>query len=111
MQTVTAADYYASMPWIDRPDADIDAYVRRLPPEERDWAKHYLEAWRRDGIIILENAVDELTTDALVADIDHLVRHPAEYNLPDLLPELPSFIRRVCSGYAPMWGVLRTRSV
>ncbi|HVI77326.1 MAG TPA: phytanoyl-CoA dioxygenase family protein [Candidatus Acidoferrum sp.] len=82
MQTVTAADYYASMPWIDRPDADIDAYVRRLPPEERDWAKHYLEAWRRDGIIILENAVDELTTDALLADIDHLVRHPAEYNLP-----------------------------
>jgi len=52
MQTVTAADYYASMPWIDRPDADIDAYVRRLPPEERDWAKHYLEAWRPDGIII-----------------------------------------------------------
>jgi len=29
----------------------------------------------------------------------------------DLLPELPSFIRRVCSGYAPMWGVLRTHSV
>jgi len=29
----------------------------------------------------------------------------------DLLPELSSFIRRVCSGYAPPWGVLRTRSV
>ena len=29
----------------------------------------------------------------------------------DLLPKLPSLIRRVCSGYAPMWGVLRTRSV
>lgn len=28
----------------------------------------------------------------------------------DLLPKLPSFIRRVCSGYAPMWGVLRTQS-
>ena len=29
----------------------------------------------------------------------------------DLLPDLPSFIRRVCSGYAPVWGVLRTRLV
>lgn len=30
---------------------------------------------------------------------------------PDLLPNLPSFIRRVCSGYAPDRGVLRTQSV
>ena len=26
----------------------------------------------------------------------------------DLVPNLSSFIRRVCSGYAPLWGVLRT---
>jgi hypothetical protein len=26
----------------------------------------------------------------------------------DLLPNLPSSIRRVCSGYAPDWGVLAT---
>jgi|ERR1700683_662404 len=29
----------------------------------------------------------------------------------DLLPNLPSFIRRVCSSFAPAWGVLRTRLV
>ena len=29
----------------------------------------------------------------------------------DLPPNLPSFIRRVCSGYAPDRGVLRTQSV
>jgi peptidoglycan/LPS O-acetylase OafA/YrhL len=29
----------------------------------------------------------------------------------DLLPNLPSFIRRVCSSFAPPWGVLRTRLV
>ena len=29
----------------------------------------------------------------------------------DLLPELSSFIGRICSGYAPDVGVLRTRSV
>jgi DNA (cytosine-5)-methyltransferase 1 len=29
----------------------------------------------------------------------------------DLLPNLPSFIRRVCSSFAPAWGVLRTQLV
>jgi hypothetical protein len=35
----------------------------------------------------------------------------ADYVKTDLLPNLPSFIRRVCSGYALVWGVLRTQSV
>ena len=29
----------------------------------------------------------------------------------DLLPVMPSFMRRVCSGFAPLWGGLRTQSV
>ena len=29
----------------------------------------------------------------------------------DLLPDLPSFISRVCSGFGPCWGGLQTRSV
>jgi putative DNA primase/helicase len=29
----------------------------------------------------------------------------------DLLPNLPSFIRRVCSSFAPCWGVLQTQLV
>jgi hypothetical protein len=32
-------------------------------------------------------------------------------NAIDVLPELPSFIGRICSGYAPPLGVLRTPSV
>jgi hypothetical protein len=35
----------------------------------------------------------------------------AAFKESDLLPNLPSFIRRVCSGYAPDRGVLRTQSV
>ena len=29
----------------------------------------------------------------------------------DLLPVMPPFMGRVCSGYAPGWGVLQTPSV
>ena len=46
-----------------------------------------------------------------VAGTGPLVDPQFEGNLLDLLPKLPSFIRRVCSGYAPDRGVLRTQSV
>jgi hypothetical protein len=36
---------------------------------------------------------------------------PTSDKVIDLLPDMPSFMRRVCSGYAPWWGVLQTPSV
>jgi hypothetical protein len=27
----------------------------------------------------------------------------------DLLPVMPSFMERICSGFAPLWGGLQTR--
>ena len=41
-------------------------------------------------------------------ELDEVRGEPAGF---DLLPNLPSFIRRVCSSFAPPWGVLRTRLV
>jgi len=52
--------------------------------------------------LILESYI-ELETEILKA------REPL--GLSDLLPNLPSFIRRVCSSFAPRWGVLRTQLV
>jgi hypothetical protein len=40
----------------------------------------------------------------------YFLRHK-ELNGCDLLPVMPSFMGRVCSGYAPGWGLLQTRSV
>jgi hypothetical protein len=46
------------------------------------------------------------------AMFEHWKRYPWVLQMTsDLLPNLPSFIRRVCSGYALVWGVLRTQSV
>jgi hypothetical protein len=44
-------------------------------------------------------------------EVDETVIGKLEGAPNDLLPNLPSFIRRVCSGYALVWGVLRTQSV
>ena len=51
-----------------------------------------------------------------IRKLNELPRHPlvpvgGGGAINDLLPNLPSFIRRVCSGYALVWGVLRTQSV
>jgi transposase len=43
--------------------------------------------------------------------MDNLGSHKANAVRRDLLPCLPSFISRVCSGSAPEWGGLQTRSV
>lgn len=78
---LAAPEWTASVPWIDRPDADIGAYVRGLPRSEQDWAEHHLTTWRRDGIIVFEKAVDGATIDALLNDIDYLIRHHRDFEL------------------------------
>jgi hypothetical protein len=96
------------------------------PLNEQMWA-HYADGGR--GFIIGLDAHHQffLNKDATKNSL-HKVRYTDErlnnfWNNPyflflvksrgwsDLLPELSSFIRRVCSGYTPPWGVLRTRLV
>ncbi|HUO22896.1 MAG TPA: phytanoyl-CoA dioxygenase family protein [Caulobacteraceae bacterium] len=69
------------MPWVDRPGADIGAYVRSLPETERDWAEHHLLQWKRDGIVLLEGAVGDDAIEALLADVEHLISHHEAYEL------------------------------
>jgi len=70
-------------------------------------------AWRL-AVIICPSATADPTSNASPR------RHPKAcgsarekvlQNEADLLPNLPSLIRRVCSSFAPDWGVLRTRLV
>ena len=53
------------------------------------------ESWESDG------SLDPQTDEA----------EGAINTINDLLPVMPPFMGRVCSGYAPQWGVLQTRSV
>jgi phytanoyl-CoA hydroxylase len=78
----TAQDWFARRPWIDEPDASIDAYVKSVnsPPVDYD-LKAQLLHWREHGIVIFENAVPHSIIDSLLADIDCLVRNPKEYEL------------------------------
>jgi PleD family two-component response regulator len=50
--------------------------------------------------VIEQTQFDLVITDVSMAPMDG-----------DLLPVMPPFMGRVCSGYAPQWGGLQTRSV
>ena len=81
VSTTTEKDWFATRPWIDREDADIESYLRsqdRLADVE---LRRQLETWRRDGIVILPRAVDADLIDAMLGDISHLLERPADYEL------------------------------
>ena len=78
---VTQQDWVRGVPWIDRPDADIDAYVAGLAePPDFDLAAD-LHRWKRDGYVVFESVVDPALIDALESDIDHLRRHYRDFDL------------------------------
>jgi phytanoyl-CoA hydroxylase len=78
---VKAQDWYANRPWIDEPDADIDAYCRSLAhPEDYD-LKAKLEYWREHGVVIFENAIDTDLIDLMQADLDELKATPTQHDV------------------------------
>jgi len=70
-----------TVPWIDAPGADIDAYVNRIS-EEVDFDLHAkLTEWRSRGVVVFENAVDRELIKALLHDVEYLRRHFADFEL------------------------------
>ena len=77
----TKQDWMDGVPWIDRPDADVDAYVAGLAEDPGFDLAAALHRWRRDGFMLFENVVDRRLIDALESDIDHLRRHYMDFDL------------------------------
>ena len=58
------------MPWLDREDADIDAYVASLPAQPDYDLTDALRRWRRDGMIVFENVVSGDLIDKYLEDTE-----------------------------------------
>lgn len=70
------------VPWIDRDDADIGAYVASVSkPQGYDLAAK-LQQWRDQGVVIFEGVVAKSDIDATLDDIEHFRTHFREYNIP-----------------------------
>jgi ectoine hydroxylase-related dioxygenase (phytanoyl-CoA dioxygenase family) len=79
--TVTAADWFKRRPWIDEPDAAIEAYVKSAATIHDYDLKEKLESWRENGIVIFEGAVDNARIDSLLSDIDYLVQNQKGFEI------------------------------
>jgi phytanoyl-CoA hydroxylase len=78
---LTAEAWHLTIPWIDYPDADIDAYVAKVAqPEDYD-LKAKLECWREHGVAIFEQAVDPSLLDALQDDLAYLMDHSGDFEV------------------------------
>lgn len=85
---------YATQPWIDKSDADIDAFVKSYPRAAGlpyDLAKK-LHFWRKNGYVILEQAISAAWLDQLWSEVEELIDHHQQYhtNVRIDLPEYAS---------------------
>lgn len=70
------------IPWIDRDDADIDAYVATLSTRPDYDLAGQLRNWRDRGLVTFENVVPQADIDATLEDIAHLRANFSEFDLP-----------------------------
>lgn len=65
-----------TLPWLDRPRADVDAYVAGLPPDELPAydLREALTGWRRLGYVMLPALIEPALIDAYLADLEELRR-------------------------------------
>jgi phytanoyl-CoA hydroxylase len=78
---VDRLQYLDSLPWIDRPQADIDAYVDRLSEDAGFDLRAKLKEWQARGVVVFENVVDRSLVDALLGDLEYLKRHHKDFEL------------------------------
>ncbi|MDB5448377.1 MAG: Protein involved in biosynthesis of mitomycin antibiotics/polyketide fumonisin [Phenylobacterium sp.] len=78
MKITTQEDWFRTVTWIDKVEGDVaqaaQALGKTLTPEEAGW----LERWRADGYLVLENAAEEGDIDAFLEDVRWAVEHREE---------------------------------
>ena len=72
-----------SLPWIDRPDADIIDFLSKNPTKTDVPynMSEKLHEWQRNGYVVLEQIIPEEMIDLFWADFEKLVNNPDQYDL------------------------------
>jgi ectoine hydroxylase-related dioxygenase (phytanoyl-CoA dioxygenase family) len=77
---VTEFDY-STLPWIDKKDADIDAFVRqsKVAKELPYDLGEKMRFWRENGYVILEQAIPTSWEEQLWREAEELIEHHEKY--------------------------------
>ncbi len=86
---------YKTLPWIDKKDADINGFVNRYARTKNlsyDLAEK-LEFWRKNGYVILEQAIATQWLDQLWSEVEELFEHNEKYKI-KVQVDLPEYAGR-----------------
>jgi phytanoyl-CoA hydroxylase len=67
--------------WIDRDDADIDAYVGTLTEDVEFDLKLKLQEWKTSGFVVFENVLSHELIAAMVGDVEYLRKNFRDFEL------------------------------
>jgi phytanoyl-CoA hydroxylase len=68
------------LPWIDRADADIDAFLSRSAPRASE-LRDALIAWRAQGYVVLKRAAADELCDAYLEDVGRLIEEHQDHDV------------------------------
>jgi hypothetical protein len=77
----------ATLPWLDRPNANIDDFLKTftLPDSYPYDLKEKLEFWRQNGYVILEKAIPTEWCDKLWEEVEYTFDHHKEFEMKALV--------------------------
>lgn len=73
---------YDTLPWIDKRGADVDAFLKQYVRKDSvpyD-LKEKLDFWRKNGYVILEQAIPTTWIDQLWSEVEELIEHHDKYD-------------------------------
>jgi ectoine hydroxylase-related dioxygenase (phytanoyl-CoA dioxygenase family) len=70
-----------TLPWLDRPGAEIDAYIAGLDGQARSGVATRLRQWQRDGFVVFPQAVEPRLIDQFLEDMDEMMRDRSQYSI------------------------------
>jgi hypothetical protein len=82
----------ATLPWVDRADADIDSFVKQykrsktLPYDLAD----KMRFWQKNGFVILDQAIAATWLDQLWNEVEELIEHHEKYPI-NVRVDLPEY--------------------
>jgi phytanoyl-CoA hydroxylase len=81
MGVVESEAWMRTLPWIDRPDADIGGYVRGVKEDLDFDLEAKLVFWRDYGYVVFEQVVDHEIIDLFLADLSYAREHSNQLDL------------------------------
>ncbi len=81
MDAAMVDDWFSSLPWIDRPDANIAAYLESLDEDTPFDLRPRLQEWQSRGVVVFQDVIPHDLIDSMLNDVEYLKLHYRDFEL------------------------------